>query len=145
MAQGVALATAAQLLAAGGVRAGDLYFDSDGQAPLFAGSGQWDNSTAVWASSSAADATFGQWLSDSNAVFTGPGGTIAITESINVGGIDVRSGSYFLQNVGSGGFTWSLSPSTIKVATGARLDLFPTAGGASGLTQTGGGAGGGYS
>ncbi|MDB5320203.1 MAG: hypothetical protein JWN40_1834 [Phycisphaerales bacterium] len=130
---------AMQMLAAGGVRAGDLFFDSDGLAPLSAGSGQWDNSLPVWASSSAADATFGPWQGDSNAVFTGPGGTIALTDAVNVGGIDVRSGNYFLQNLGSGGFTWSLSPSTIKVATGARLDLLPSAGGSGGLTKMGGG------
>jgi hypothetical protein len=130
----VAVAAATQLLGSNASRADDLYLDSDGIGTVSTGSAIWDTTLNRWAPTASSVAPFGTWVDNSNAIFTGPGGTITLGGgALTAGGINVQSGKYFIESSG-GTLSWG-NTATLNVATGADLQVFSSIGGSSGLTK----------
>src|SRR5260221_14397793 len=97
----VAVATASQLWGGSSARAADLYLGGDGLGTVQTGSGIWDTTLNRWAPTSTSVAPFVPWVDSSNAIFTGPGGTVTLAGgggALTTGGLNVQSGKYFIES-----------------------------------------------
>jgi autotransporter-associated beta strand protein len=121
-------------------KAANLYWDANGTTPGTGDSGNWDNSSAFWSTTSAGtDASIiGSFSSADIAYFTGTAGTATLTGPITIGGL-VFNGADFTVTGDTLTLAASSGAPTISVTSGNVATLSSIVAGTSGLTKSGAG------
>jgi len=132
------LLSAATALAPAGLKAANLYWDTDPAVAGTGGTGAWSDDAATnWSSVATGDtaAGAGAFTSADIAYFTGDAGVVTLASSITVGGLNFGTTGYQLT-----GSTLTLSgASEISVSYGDVATISSVLAGSSGLLKSGGG------